>query len=60
MRKGLSFIDLLAIIACWAGAIIAICLTKDGFIAIICIAAEYYLAKWIILRHRSEPEDPER
>ena len=47
---GLSFTDVAAITACWAGVVAVTFFSKDPVVAVIAIAAAYYLAKWIILK----------
>ena len=50
--KNLSLVDVVGITVSWAGAAaIAITLKPmDGLVAIVAIAASYYLAKWVILK----------
>jgi len=55
--KNLNFFDVLAILFSWAGAAAVAYFVKDALVAIICIAAAYYLAKWVILKGQSEPEN---
>lgn len=57
--KNLNFFDVLVILFSWAGAATVTYFTRDAFVAIICIAAAYYLAKWVILKGQSEPSDPQ-
>lgn len=42
--------DVVAIVACWAGAAGVTYLSADALVAVISIAAAYYLAKWVILK----------
>jgi hypothetical protein len=49
-KHHLGFGDVCGLLLCWAGATTIVYLTKDGIIAIICVAAGYYLSKWIILK----------
>ncbi len=42
--------DVIAIIACWAGATAVTYFSKEPVVAVIAIGAAYYLAKWIILK----------
>ncbi|MEK7117995.1 MAG: hypothetical protein AAB869_00100 [Patescibacteria group bacterium] len=51
--KNLSVVDCIAIAVSWIGVASIAFLAKDVVVAIICIAAAYYLAKWIILRKDS-------
>ena len=48
--KNLSVVDCIAIAVSWIGVASIAFLAKDVVVAIICIAAAYYLAKWIILK----------
>ncbi|MDO8521570.1 MAG: hypothetical protein Q7S52_05640 [bacterium] len=50
--KNLSVVDCVAIAVSWVGVASIAFLVKDTFVAIICIAAAYYLAKWIILEKK--------
>ncbi len=42
--------DVMALLVCWAGAGGVTWCSKDPVVAVIAIAAAYYLAKWIILK----------
>ena len=46
----MSSMDVMAIIACWAGVAAVTYFSKDAVVAVIAIAAAYYLAKWVILK----------
>jgi hypothetical protein len=46
--------DVIAIIACWAGAAAVTYFSKEPVVAVIAIGAAYYLAKWIILKKESQ------
>jgi len=48
--KNLSYLDLGGILVAWTGAVVVVYLAKDPLVSIICVAAAYYLAKWIILK----------
>lgn len=48
-----STTDVMAIVACWAGAAVVTYFSKDGVVAVIAIAAAYYLAKWIVLKQEN-------
>jgi|GEM_PF-4846282 len=48
--SGLNGMDVLAIIACWAGVAAVTWFSKDAVVAVIAIGAAYYLAKWVILK----------
>ena len=48
--KNLSVVDCIARAVSWIGVASIAFLVKNVVVAIICIAAAYYLAKWIILR----------
>jgi hypothetical protein len=56
--KNLNFFDVLAILFCWVGAATIAYFIEDGAVAIVCVAAVYYLSKWIILKGQSEPSEP--
>jgi len=47
---GMNAMDVLAIIACWGGVAAVTYFSKDPVVAVIAIAAAYYLAKWVILK----------
>lgn len=47
---GLNAMDVVAIVACWAGVAAVTWFSKDPVVAVIVIAAAYYLAKWVILK----------
>jgi hypothetical protein len=49
-KYNLGFGDVCGLLLCWAGVATVALITKDGFIAIICVASGYYLSKWIILK----------
>ena len=51
--KSLTLTDVAAIAVSWTGAGVITYFAKDALVAIICIAASYYLAKWIILKKES-------
>ncbi len=46
----MNSMDVIAIIACWAGVAAVTYFTKDPVVAMIAIAAAFYLAKWVILK----------
>jgi hypothetical protein len=46
----LNSLDIIAILTCWGGAALVTYLSADAFVAMISIAAAYYLAKWVILK----------
>ncbi len=46
----LNSMDVVAILTCWAGAAVVTYLSADAFVAMISIAAAYYLAKWVVLK----------
>jgi hypothetical protein len=46
----MTSMDVIAIIACWAGVAAVTYFSKDAVVAVIAIAAAYYLAKWVILK----------
>ena len=46
----LNSLDIIAILTCWGGAAVVTYLSADAFVAVISIAAAYYLAKWVILK----------
>lgn len=48
--KHLSFGDVCGLLLCWAGVSTVAYLMKDAVVAVICLAAGYYLSKWIILK----------
>ena len=48
--QNLSCTDVVGIGLSWAGAATVTYFAKDGVVAVIAIAASYYLAKWIILK----------
>lgn len=48
--SGLNGMDVVAIVACWAGAAAVTWSSKDPVVAVIAIGAAYYLAKWVILK----------
>ena len=48
--QNLSFTDVVGIGLSWAGAVMVTYFAKDTVVAVIAIAAAYYLAKWIILK----------
>ncbi len=49
-KKGLSTPDTCGIAFCWIGAVGVAFVANDVFVAIIAVAAAYYLSKWIILK----------
>jgi hypothetical protein len=53
MPKNLSIADCIAVAVSWTGVATIAFLAKDGIVAIICVAAAYYLAKWVILKKES-------
>ena len=46
----INITDVVAILICWAGAAVVTCLSESSVVAVIAIAAAYYLAKWVILK----------
>lgn len=48
--SGLTGMDVVAIIACWAGVAAVTWFSKDPVVAVVAIGAAYYLAKWVILK----------
>ncbi len=48
--SGMNAMDVLAIIACWGGVAAVTYFSKEPVVAVIAIAAAYYLAKWVILK----------
>jgi len=46
----LSGPDVMALLVCWAGVAAVSWFSKEPVVAVIAIAAAYYLAKWIILK----------
>ena len=60
----MKFFDFLSVVFVWcaAGGIISITKTAEGvdwIFAIICVAAAYYLSKWIIFKRDPEIEETE-
>ena len=53
--KNLSFADILGMVVCWAGAGTVAYFIRDGLVTIICVAAAYYLSKWIIMKSVEGP-----
>jgi len=51
--KNLNKMDVIGIGLSWAGAATIACLFKDPIVGVACVAAAYYLAKWIILKKES-------
>jgi len=48
--SGLTAMDVVAIIACWAGVAAVTWFSKDPVVTVVAIGAAYYLAKWVILK----------
>ena len=48
--KNLTAGDVAGIALSWAGAATVTYLTQDGVVAIVCVVAAYFLAKFIILK----------
>jgi len=48
--SSLNIMDIIAIIACWAGVAAVTWFSKEPVVAVIAIGAAYYLAKWVILK----------
>ena len=48
--SGLTAMDVVAIIACWAGVAAVTWFSKEPVVAVVAIGAAYYLAKWVILK----------
>ena len=48
--SSLNIMDIVAIIACWAGVAAVTWFSKEPVVAVIAIGAAYYLAKWVILK----------
>ncbi len=49
--SNLNIMDVIAIIACWAGVVAVTWFSKEHpLVVIIAIASAYYLAKWVILK----------
>lgn len=46
----LNSTDVAGIIACWAGAAAVTYFSREPVVAVIAVAAAYYLAKWVILK----------
>ena len=46
----LNSVDVVAILTCWSGAAAVAYVSENSVVAVIAIAAAYYLAKWIILK----------
>ena len=46
----MNTLDVLAIAACWAGVAAVTYFCKEPAVAVVAIAAAYYLAKWVILK----------
>ncbi len=46
----LNSVDVVAILTCWAGAAVVTYFSENSVVAVIAIAAAYYLAKWVILK----------
>jgi hypothetical protein len=46
----MNAMDVIAIIACWGGVAAVTYFSKEPVVAVIAIAAAYYLAKWVILK----------
>jgi len=53
MMKNLNLADVAGIALSWIGAGIIAYIAKDGVVAVVCVAAAYYLSKWIILKEES-------
>jgi hypothetical protein len=53
VMKNLNPTDVAAIALSWTGAGTVAYLMRDPIVAIVCVAAAYYLAKWIILKKES-------
>ena len=54
--RNLGVGDVLGILVCWAGAATVAYFLRDGVVAVICVAAAYYLAKWIIMKAVEGPK----
>ena len=48
--SGLTAMDVVAIIACWAGVAAVTWFSKEPVVTVVAIGAAYYLAKWVILK----------
>ena len=48
--QNLTVTDVVGIALCWTGAAMVTYFANDAVVAVIAIAASYYLAKWIILK----------
>ena len=46
----LNRMDDVVVVVCWAGAAAVAYLSANALVAVISIAAAYYLAKWVILK----------
>ena len=53
--RNLGVVDVLGILVCWAGAAAVAYFVRDGIVGIVCVAAAYYLAKWIIMKQVEGP-----
>ncbi len=53
--RHLSVGDIFGILVCWAGAATVAYFVKDAFVGLICVAAAYYLSKWIIMNQVEGP-----
>jgi hypothetical protein len=50
----LTVIDAAALLICWAGASAVTYSSNELAVALVAIVAAYYMAKWIILKHKSD------
>lgn len=53
--NNLSGWDILGILICWGGAGVVAYFIRDPIVGIICLAAAYYLSKWIIMKSVDGP-----
>jgi hypothetical protein len=54
LAPSLTMPDLAGLLICWGGAAAVAFLSKEPAVAVVGIVAAYYMAKWIILKHKSD------